>query len=231
MLPRREVAEALSAVPVEPPDPWKPCSWTFTHDGRACFVKDIHRTHPLFRATIGRLALWRESRIYRRMADLPFVPRYLGRLDRDSLVFECLSGARPLSAVRDGTDLSPDYFDRVEEHVRELHRRGILHMDLRHRSNLLVDADGKPCLVDFESALFLGSGPLSLGFLRPLLAWADHSAVVKFRARYQPESLSSKQVRRYHRFAKLRRLWPFGRVWPPRGRRRNRREALSQDGS
>jgi serine/threonine protein kinase len=34
-----------------------------------------------------------------------------------------------------------------------MHRRGVVHLDLRHRSNILAGRDGRPILLDFASAL------------------------------------------------------------------------------
>lgn len=229
-LPTRRVAEACSPGLPRCADRWKASGWSFVHDGRTYWVKDVRRTNPLFRATIGRLGLWREARMHRRMGGLTFVPRCVGRLDRDALVFEFAGGVMALGQFCKSRALTADFFDKLEAQVRELHRRGILHMDLRHRSNILVDAAGDPFLVDFETAVYLGKGPVSLAFLRPLLAWADHSAIVKFRARYRPDTLSEPQFRRYRRFTTLRRFWPFGRLWPIKGRRRARAQELNPRG-
>ena len=94
-------------------------------------------------------------------------------------------------------------------------------MDMRHRTNILAGADGRPRLVDFEIAFYLGRWT-------PLLGWVDRSAVTKFRIRYSPDEVSDAQLARYARFARLRKLWPFGRMWPPRWIRR-RQEKDSSD--
>lgn len=45
-----------------------------------------------------------------------------------------------------------DFFERLEDLVRELHVRGVCHNDLHKEPNVLVQADGRPALVDFQLA-------------------------------------------------------------------------------
>jgi hypothetical protein len=49
-------------------------------------------------------------------------------------------------------ELPGDFFERLAELVTELHERGVCHNDLHKEPNVLVGADGRPCLVDFQLA-------------------------------------------------------------------------------
>jgi predicted Ser/Thr protein kinase len=208
----REEAELLSADAPGEILPWKPAIWTLTADDRPMVVKDVRRTSPLFRYTLGRLSLWREGRIYQRLDGMPFVPRYLGRLDADAIILERIE-ATPIQRFR-GEEIDPTFFDELQECVAALHRRGVVHMDLRHRSNLLVGSDGKPRILDFEAAFYLGTNFLARWLLVPLLATVNRSAVTKYRIRYEKEVTGS-QARRHRWFRVFRKLWPFKRIWPP----------------
>ena len=48
--------------------------------------------------------------------------------------------------------LPADFFERLEDLVRELHARGLCHNDLHKEPNVLVGPDGYPGLVDFQLA-------------------------------------------------------------------------------
>ena len=49
-----------------------------------------------------------------------------------------------------------------------MHRRGVAHLDLRHRSNVLVGENGDPILIDFGSAItFHPGGLLGRWLLQP----------------------------------------------------------------
>jgi serine/threonine protein kinase len=69
-----------------------------------------------------------------------------------------------------------------------MHRRGVAHLDLRHRSNVLVGEDGDPILIDFGSALTFRPGGLLARWLLPLLGRLDLAAVEKWRSRLSPPS-------------------------------------------
>ena len=199
-------------IPAEP-KAWKPCIWTLTSGDLSVVIKDVRRTTPLFRYTLGRMAIRREERIYRRLDAMPFVPRYLGRLDKDAIMLERVE-ATPIQKFG-RTDIDAGFFDDLGECVAAMHDRGVVHMDLRHRSNLLVSRDGKPKIIDFEAALYFGRGFLARWLLVPLLAPVDRSAVNKYRIRYS-QQLSEGESRKHRWFGRLRKLWRFGRIWPLR---------------
>lgn len=208
----RQEAEQLSADAPGEALPWKPSIWTLVAGDRPVVVKDVSRTTPLFRYTLGRLFIRREERIYQRLDGMPFVPRYLGRLDKDAIILERIE-ATPIQRFR-GDEIDPAFFDQLQECVAALHERGVVHMDLRHRSNLLVGMDGKPKIIDFEAAVYVGTNFLARWLLVPLLAPVDRSAVTKYRMRYR-QKVSLPEARRHRWFGLFRKLWLFRRIWPP----------------
>ena len=48
--------------------------------------------------------------------------------------------------------LPEDFFDRLEDLVRDLHRRGVCHNDLHKEPNVIVGEAGHPHLIDFQLA-------------------------------------------------------------------------------
>ena len=209
----RAEAERLSGDVLAEPEAWKPSVWTVTAGGWPVVIKDVRRTTPLFRYTLGRMGLRREERIYQRLDGMPFVPRYLGRLDKDAIMLERVA-ATPIQEFG-RTDIDASFFDDLGECVASLHDRGVVHMDLRHRSNLLVGEDNKPRIIDFEAAVYVGRSFLARWLLVPLLAPVDRSAVTKYRIRYQKE-WTRREARKHRWFGFMRKLWLFGRIWPLR---------------
>ena len=122
-------------------------------DGRPVVVKDFAARAPWLRATLGRWLVAREVRAYRALAGHPDVPRLLARLGPHAFAVEHRPGRR-LSRQRAGA-LPADFLPRLTRAVDEMHGRGVVHLDLRHRSNVLVGADGAPVLIDFASAVCL----------------------------------------------------------------------------
>ncbi|MCP4039720.1 MAG: hypothetical protein GY944_09425 [bacterium] len=151
-----------------------------TSRGGEVVVKDYTPRSRLVRETYGRWITGREARAYRLLEGSPGVPALMGRLDSLALVIEYRPGTR---MSRDLAGRLPEGFmDELRAAVRGMHERGVVHLDLRHRSNVLADADGHPVLIDFASALFLRPG----GWLARMLARIDWGAVRKWEVRVTP---------------------------------------------
>jgi RIO-like serine/threonine protein kinase len=144
-------------------------------------VKDFAPRARWLRATLGRWLVARELRAYRALAGHPSVPRLVGRMGPFAFAVEHRPGRR-LSRARAG-ELPPDFVDRLEQAVRAMHARGVVHLDLRHRSNVLADASGAPVLIDFASAVCLRPGRWPDRWLLRALARLDEAALAKWRAK------------------------------------------------
>ena len=144
-------------------------------------VKDFAARAPAVRATWGRFSVRRELKIYRHLEGVRAVPRVLGRLDPVALVLEHRAGAR-FSRRRPWT-FDAAFGRRLEAAVREIHRRGVVHLDLAHRGNVRAAPDGKPVLIDFGAALAFRPGGLLARLLLPILIRADDRALSKWRRR------------------------------------------------
>lgn len=114
-------------------------------------VKDFAPRTRYVRRWLGPWLLRREALAYRRLEGLEAVPRLLGKLDAAALVFEYRPGVL-LSRSLSGR-LPPTFLVELERAVAQMHQRGVVHLDLRHRSNILASPDGRPVLLDFASAL------------------------------------------------------------------------------
>jgi serine/threonine protein kinase len=149
-------------------------------------VKDFAPRGAWVRAWLGPWLLGREVRAYRALAGHPAVPRLLGRIDRLAFAVEYRPGRR-LSRRLAG-QVAPGFVDALAGAVGAMHARGVVHLDLRHRSNVLVGEDGAPVLIDFASALRF---PPGARWLVPVFAWIDRRAVAKWRERLAPQEASA----------------------------------------
>jgi serine/threonine protein kinase len=108
------------------------------------------------------------------------VPAHHGAIDALAFAVAYRAG-RPLSRSV-ARETPPEFFARLDSAVREMHARGVVHLDLRHQGNVLVGDDGAPVLIDFGSALVLRPGGAAARIACALLGWIDHRAVAKWRA-------------------------------------------------
>lgn len=151
--------------------------------GESLVVKDFAPRSRWVRATIGRWVTRREARAWQALAGHPLVPRFRGMIDALAFAVEYREGRR-MSRKLAGK-VPPDFADRLEQGVREMHARGVVHLDLRHRSNVLVGATGDPILIDFGSALVFEPGGWGARLVLPLFAWIDRRAARKWRRKLQ----------------------------------------------
>ena len=127
------------------------------------------------RALIAPWLVARELRAYRVLADVDAVPGLVGRVDALAFVTEYRPG-RPLGRALAGR-VPDDFVDRLRDAVAAMHARGVVHLDLRHRSNVLAGDDGRPVLIDFASAICLGTGSRWRRWLVYWLGAVDRGAV------------------------------------------------------
>lgn len=181
--------------------------WTFASNGQEWLVKDLRATHPLYRFTWGRFVLRWEEGVYRTLEGLDRIPAFPGRLDADALVLEKLD-AVPMDRGLI-PNLPPTFFADLALWIDRLHARGVVHLDLRQKRNVMIGADGKPFVVDFGGAMRLGTSWFSRKLLLPVFSWIDRSAIVKYRVRYFPDLATEEEKKRDRRMNLMRRLWVF----------------------
>ena len=185
-------------------------------------VKDFACTAWLVRHTYGRWLVSREARIYERLDGVAGVPGFRGRLDALAFAVEFIGGQTLKDVNRQG--IPPDAFARLAEVFERIHARGVVHLDSHQKTNILIGPDQRPYLIDFATALYLGTGWLSRRVLVPLFGRPDQWGVLKLRARYRPATLSEGERRRLRRAERIAWLWPWQWVkaagrWLRKGRR------------
>ena len=139
----------------------------------------------------GRVLARREIRLYRAVQDLPGVPALLGPVGETGFMHAFAPG-HPLGRRE---QVSDSFFDELLELVRTLHARHIAYVDLNKRENILVGADGKPYLIDFQISLLLpATGWRRWRPVRWLLARFQHGDIyhcLKHKRRLRPDLLSA----------------------------------------
>jgi predicted Ser/Thr protein kinase len=145
-------------------------------------------------AWAGRYLCWREMHFYERLADLPNIPKVLGRVGKTGFVHEYVKG-RPLS---DRNPVPETYFDKLFQLIDELHRRGIAYVDTNKPQNILVGDDGEPHLIDFQiswDSEWWINKPLSRWIGRKL-AREDRYHLLKHKRKIAPREMTEAEARR-----------------------------------
>jgi len=147
-------------------------------------VKDFSTRAPWIRRFLGPWLNRREIRAYRALADHPAVPRLLGILDEMAFVVEFRPGR--FLRRRLAHEIDPEFLSELDAAIREMHERGVVHLDLRHRTNVLLGEDGHPVLIDFASAICASPGSKIARILTGTLGVIDRYAFSKWRERLTP---------------------------------------------
>jgi len=196
------VAEVYPSVSLGKPD-FK----LIQKDSRRAIVKDYRRTPFFFRCTIGAWLIGREYKFHRKLDGIKGVPRIYQKLDRYANVFEYVD-ARPIQ--RDDHHITGDrFFEKLKERIALIHTRGVVHLDLSHKGNILVSRDRQPVIIDFNSGFYVGNGFIGRKILFPLLKKIDYYGILKLKKRLSPDALTPDEESYLKRFGWIRKLWFF----------------------
>ena len=144
----------------------------------------FNRVHPVIGipvAWVGRALAAREADFTRRLADLEWVPDLRGPVTangrelKNALARTYIEGA-PFTG---DTKVDAAFFVRLKTLLEAVHAREIAYVDLHKRENIIIDAEGRPHLLDFQVSFRLGrhwpaNGRLARFILRQLQEMDDY---------------------------------------------------------
>jgi RIO-like serine/threonine protein kinase len=174
-------------------------------EGRSLMVKDVRKKYFLLRWTLGLWLIHKEWKIYSRLTGMKGVPQPVERIDRFAFAMEFIPGR----SILRGDPLPSSFFSDLERVLGEVHGRGVVHLDLRHKGNILVSEKGEPFLIDFNSSFAFKEKGFLRRYLFPLLRWVDYGGLLKLKERISPSLMTPEELTFLKRFDRLRRLWIF----------------------
>ena len=183
--------------------PFRPTVRLLSRDARLFVAKDYRACTPLYRWTVGAWNLRREQAALTRLSGLDGIPEIAATVGPWILVMTFFRG-KDLGKTKKHKQ-TVEFFDELLALVDEMHRRGVVHLDLRQRRNVLVRPGRHPAIVDFGSALCLRPGSRLVARLGRI----DRSGVLKYKQRANPGRLTRGEARSLRKVERRRRLWPF----------------------
>ncbi len=144
---------------------------------------------------LGRLLAARERWFMDRLAGIEGTPVPLGdvlvagRSLPTAVAHQWIDG----HALAEGEQVDDWFFPRLEAILAEAHCRGVAHVDLHKRENILVDDAGRPHLIDYQ--ISFGLSPTSrvaaivLGGVLRLLQRCDSYHLLKHRVKHRPDQV------------------------------------------
>jgi len=184
---------------------WGNARLLLEHDETGSWViKDFSVCHPAVRSTWSQLLLRREYKACNRLDGLEGVPQSCTREGPFALRYRFMPGSTLREAHDKGCEFPADFFLQLENLVAAMHARHIVHLDLRNARNILLQANGRPALLDFQTAL---SSRCMLPPVRRLLENVDRSAVYKHWHKIDPAGFDPDKAEWLQRFERWRPLW------------------------
>lgn len=137
---------------------------------------------------IYAMMLRHEYRAYSMLSGMSGIPRCYGLLHRRFLVLEYIDG----ETLRKKQPEDRDYFfARMLEIIKELHKRGIAHVDLKKKENILIVNGSEPVFVDFGVAARRKNGfRIVNDYIFRVAKHFDYNAWIKHKYNRQYESVS-----------------------------------------
>jgi len=171
-------------------------------------AKDFRGKAWMARYLWGPLNIGYEKFLLNKLAGVAKIPQVIGLEDYNCLLISCIEGDE---IKKRSHLLAEDFFDQLLNIADELHTRGVLHLDLGHKSNIMVDQNGDPAIIDFNASLYLPPNSLFRPLIR-LLAKIDRYSILRLKVKFQPQFASPDEKKGVKFFLRLRKLWIFDRL-------------------
>ena len=141
----------------------------------------------------------REYEAYSKLQGVTGVPKCHGMVAERFLVLEYVRGV----PFRDAQIADREaWFAELLSILREIHKRGVSHGDLKSKDNLMMTNRGRPCVIDFGTTFMHKDGfhPINNRMYDYLVqldinAWVKH----KYHGRYEDASEPDKKLLQYSR--------------------------------
>jgi serine/threonine protein kinase len=126
----------------------------FYEDENSRYVIKVPHGKGLARLFHQRM-LRHEYEVYKQLGDFEGAPACYGLIDDQYLVLEFIDGR----TIRTKRPLDEEEFHaRLFDYIKSMHAKGVAHMDLKRKDNLLVKPDESPCILDFGAAVIKKQG-------------------------------------------------------------------------
>lgn len=165
-------------------------------------IKDFSGSPLFIRQTLGRIFVNIEGYNLIKLEDNPSIAKNVVFLSPYTLSFNFIKG-NAIKEFNDG-EIPKEFFIELEKNVIEMHKRNIVHLDLRNLGNVIMGEDGYPYIIDFQSCISTKHLPKKL---RNTLRKADITGVYKCWDKRCSEPLDEERKEIFNEFQKIRKLW------------------------
>ncbi|MFA5793683.1 MAG: RIO1 family regulatory kinase/ATPase [Candidatus Brocadiia bacterium] len=187
--------------------PFTPVVKIIDYRGRKAVLKDYSECPGLTRTVWGNTLIGNEVAVMKHLRGISGIPVLIDRTD-SGLITEYIQG-EPLGRFKE--KLPYEIIPRIEALISAIHAKGVVHLDLAQKRNILVGPDMKPYLIDFANALYFRRRAFGFKQIFNYLCLIDRASLLKFKNRYFPAKMTNEDKKFMKWFWRVRRLWIFSR--------------------
>jgi len=169
-------------------------------------IKDFSHCPWPVRITVGIIMAKFEYNTLKLLEGMPGVASEAFLLGRYTVAFSYIKGTPLAEIQKKDTKLPKEFFIELEKRIREIHKKNLVHLDLRNLGNIIKGEDETPYIIDFQSSL--GTKYLPKKF-RKILEDSDISGVYKSWKLICSENLDPEKEKFLENFNKIRKIWIF----------------------
>lgn len=182
----------------------------YKNNGVSWVIKDFGKRHWFVRNTIGRYYIQREFRAMAALRDIKGMSQDVFRMDTYALCYQFIPGRDVRYFYDVSNNIKPEFFERLEKLVCQMHACNVVHLDIRNGENVIITADETPFLIDFQSAFSTKHMP---AFLRDFFRKIDLSGVYKHWTMIAPSSIPGDKQKTLNEVNSKRKFWMVNK-WP-----------------
>jgi predicted Ser/Thr protein kinase len=146
---------------------------------------------------IRRIMLRNEFRAYSRLSTVNGIPCCFGFLKENYLVLQFIDGVSVKNARISNRE---QFYSALLSLIKNLHKAGVAHGDLKKKDNLLVVGEQTPCVIDFGAAVIKKKGFAPLNhFFYNLAGKFDFNAWAKLKYNGKLETINHEDRKYYNR--------------------------------
>lgn len=163
-------------------------------DGQTAVLKDQGSADKWFALLIGPVLTWRECKALKRLATVGCIPTLLHQPNARSMLMTYHASTQ-ITRLSDNKPVWPEFFDKLNTAIDQVHAAGVAHNDLRNPTNILVTPQGDPILVDLAACFCQGrSWNLVNKWLFNKFIQVDLSAITKLKTKVAPTLITSEDI-------------------------------------
>jgi RIO-like serine/threonine protein kinase len=171
-------------------------------NSRLAILKDYSEKGTLEKI-IGKLLVYNEYRILKRLENICVAPKPVA-IKNNVLMTTFIEGEHIDKIPSD--KLNESIYFRLEAIIEKMHKRGVFHLDIGQRRNIIISRDGTPYLLDFANAVCLRQSP-PWSILTDILRIIDIRGLLKLKNRYFLQLMTKSDKKHLKHYNFLRYFW------------------------